>query len=188
MPELMLRYRSATLFARLYAPEITMGIQTTEEVLEMGPEGNSHTKGPIFEPGPPKRKCKPKSRVGAGPKDEVVVKPPHEAVTTGHEISQEPASETMGGLGLTTAASVVSATKPQVGQYNYLKVLTGLVGLSKHSEAEVLTFLRNTQRCDESFATLAQVGHQQPGTIVWTHDNWTAVDREIARLKKHEAV
>lgn len=32
MPELMLRYRTATLFARLYAPELTMGIQTREEL------------------------------------------------------------------------------------------------------------------------------------------------------------
>ena len=32
MPELMLRYRTATLFARLYAPELTMGIQTDDEV------------------------------------------------------------------------------------------------------------------------------------------------------------
>lgn len=32
MPELMLRYRSATLFARLYAPELTMGMMTREEV------------------------------------------------------------------------------------------------------------------------------------------------------------
>jgi hypothetical protein len=32
MPELMLRYRAATLFARLYAPELTMGIHTQEEV------------------------------------------------------------------------------------------------------------------------------------------------------------
>ena len=33
MPEQMLCYRSATLFTRLYAPEITMGLQTTEEVV-----------------------------------------------------------------------------------------------------------------------------------------------------------
>ena len=31
MPELMLRYRSATFFGRLYAPEILMGMQTTDE-------------------------------------------------------------------------------------------------------------------------------------------------------------
>lgn len=37
MPELMLRYRSATLFARTYAPELTMGIQTEEEVIDVTP-------------------------------------------------------------------------------------------------------------------------------------------------------
>lgn len=35
MPELMLRYRTATLFARLYAPELTMGIQTTDEIQDV---------------------------------------------------------------------------------------------------------------------------------------------------------
>lgn len=32
LPELMLRYRVATLFARLYAPELTMGIQSADEI------------------------------------------------------------------------------------------------------------------------------------------------------------
>lgn len=35
MPELMLRYRAATLFARLYAPELTMGIHTDDEVSDV---------------------------------------------------------------------------------------------------------------------------------------------------------
>jgi hypothetical protein len=37
MPELMLRYRAATLFARLFAPELTMGIQTDDEVIDIAP-------------------------------------------------------------------------------------------------------------------------------------------------------
>lgn len=37
MPELMLRYRAAAFFARLYAPDITLGMQTAEEVQDMGP-------------------------------------------------------------------------------------------------------------------------------------------------------
>lgn len=37
MPELMLRYRAATLFARLYAPELTMGIQSDDEIIEIAP-------------------------------------------------------------------------------------------------------------------------------------------------------
>lgn len=32
MPELMLRYRAATFFGRLYSPELLVGLQTTEEV------------------------------------------------------------------------------------------------------------------------------------------------------------
>lgn len=35
MPELMLRYRAAAFFGRLYAPEILMGMQTMEEVIDV---------------------------------------------------------------------------------------------------------------------------------------------------------
>lgn len=37
MPELMLRYRAATLFTRLYAPELTMGIRCEEEIIDISP-------------------------------------------------------------------------------------------------------------------------------------------------------
>ncbi len=37
MPDLMLRYRAATLFARLYCPEISLGMVTAEEAEDMGP-------------------------------------------------------------------------------------------------------------------------------------------------------
>lgn len=36
MPELMLRYRSATFLIRLYAPDVMLGYQTVEEVNDMG--------------------------------------------------------------------------------------------------------------------------------------------------------
>ena len=42
MPDLMLRYRAASFFSRLYAPEIAMGMQTVEEVADLGT-----TTGPI---------------------------------------------------------------------------------------------------------------------------------------------
>lgn len=38
MPDLMMRYRAAAFFARLYAPEITMGIRPTEEVIDIDGE------------------------------------------------------------------------------------------------------------------------------------------------------
>lgn len=41
MPELMLMYRAATFFGRLYAPEIMNGMHTSEEVYDIGPGGDS---------------------------------------------------------------------------------------------------------------------------------------------------
>lgn len=38
MPDLMLRYRTATLFGRLYAPEVLMGMKTVDEIEDLGPE------------------------------------------------------------------------------------------------------------------------------------------------------
>lgn len=35
MPDLMLRYRAATFFARMYAPELTMGMKTDDEVIDI---------------------------------------------------------------------------------------------------------------------------------------------------------
>lgn len=35
MPELMLRYRAATFFARTYCPELSMGMQTVEEIKDV---------------------------------------------------------------------------------------------------------------------------------------------------------
>lgn len=45
MPALMLRYRAATLFVRLYAPELTMGISTDDEVRDIYIAENSKNNG-----------------------------------------------------------------------------------------------------------------------------------------------
>ena len=50
MPELMLRYRAATLFARLYAPELTMGIKTDDEVIDITPVVTERTAPPKWQP------------------------------------------------------------------------------------------------------------------------------------------
>jgi hypothetical protein len=36
MPELMLRYRAASFFGKLYAPDVLMGMQTEEEAIDIG--------------------------------------------------------------------------------------------------------------------------------------------------------
>jgi hypothetical protein len=37
MPELMLMYRAAAFLIRTYAPEISMGLRTDDEIIDMGP-------------------------------------------------------------------------------------------------------------------------------------------------------
>jgi hypothetical protein len=37
MPDLMIRYRAAAFWGRLYIPELLVGIQTQEEVLDIEP-------------------------------------------------------------------------------------------------------------------------------------------------------
>jgi hypothetical protein len=185
MPELMLCYRSATLFTRLYAPEITMGIQTTEEVVEMGPEGNGAPSRPIFEAGPAKPKSEPESE--AKPKDAVLLNFPPQPIAVGQKPGEAQAPESAAREAPVAALAPVGAPQPQTGHYNYLKALTGLIGLSQHPEADVLTFLRRARQCDESWASLGEVAKQQPSAIVWTHDNWKSVDRELTRLKQGRA-
>lgn len=42
MPELMLMYRAGTFFGRMYSPELSMGMQTSEELFDIGPTGSGH--------------------------------------------------------------------------------------------------------------------------------------------------
>jgi hypothetical protein len=40
MPQLMMRYRAAAFFTRQFAPEVSMGIMTSEEVIDITPIQN----------------------------------------------------------------------------------------------------------------------------------------------------
>ncbi len=48
MPGLMFRYRAAAFFARLYAPDITLGMHTAEEMHDIQPEPRNVTPRPGF--------------------------------------------------------------------------------------------------------------------------------------------
>lgn len=50
MPDVMLRYRAATFFTRFYAPEIAMGMQTREEVIDVESTEDSTPKSRFDKP------------------------------------------------------------------------------------------------------------------------------------------
>lgn len=124
MPELMLRYRTATLFARLYAPEITLGLQCDDEVIdvvEVAPVVTS----PAFVPESPKRSKKEVKPVA----DAVVVpdaKPapePSTAAPATHEAPPEP-----DGQGLTVEVADPLDIPPQSPE-----MLALLDAMTKHA-------------------------------------------------------
>lgn len=47
MPELMIRYRTAAFFGRLYAPELLMGMQSVEEILDITPVKEERSRVPM---------------------------------------------------------------------------------------------------------------------------------------------
>jgi len=78
MPGLMLRYRAATLFARLYAPELTMGIQCDDEVIDITPV--------VTDPAPKKSLFEAAPEKPAAP-------PPEKAKTLAEALTGAPVSE-----------------------------------------------------------------------------------------------
>jgi len=170
LPELMLRYRSATLFTRLYAPELTMGIQTTEELVDLNAEGHPPVSQPNFDGQP------------AEPKIEPGFKPGTHAESP--SASDEPAATPQAVCGLASTPPPAPESIAPTGHYHYLKALRGLIGLSPHSEADVLAYLRQKGRCDSSRSSLAEVARQHSDVIVWIHDHWHLVEPELTGLGK----
>lgn len=87
MPELMLRYRAATLFARLYSPELTMGIMTADEVedvRDLVPTAARPAEVLDVQPAPGKSKLA--GKLAAGKKTEPAKEPEHPAVTASPDI------------------------------------------------------------------------------------------------------
>lgn len=60
MPELMLMYRSGTFFGRMYAPELTMGMQTSDELIDVGTTAHVSAPSPIAELNEQAKESKPK--------------------------------------------------------------------------------------------------------------------------------
>jgi hypothetical protein len=186
LPELMLRYRSATLFTRLYAPELTMGIQTTEEVAELSGEGNGPSIRPIFESEllQPELAPSPDSKTDPPVNDQE--NSPAQPTAAERSRRTTPRPEVAASREAPSPKLSVPAPHSAAGHYHYLKALTGLIDLSPHSEADVLNFLRQAHRCHESLGSLAGVAGKQPDAIVWTHDHWNSVDQELSRLRKDQ--
>lgn len=114
MPQLMFRYRAAAFFARIYAPDITLGMQTAEEIYDAPPEPRNVTPvtahvEPIANPYLPPPKPEPEPAPKPAPKPEPTAEP-------APELPMEPASKVQTIRGYfdryETADSPENAKKP----------------------------------------------------------------------------
>src|SRR5207253_2674399 len=109
-------------FTRLYAPEVTMGIQTTEELADIGPEGNGRATRPIFDPG------SAKSNSALTPQPEPQHESPLASPPGGTSADWKRSEATAVDSAATHAAAAPSASgssaESPTGQYNYLKAVS----------------------------------------------------------------
>ena len=91
MPDLMLRYRAATLFARLYAPELTMGIQTDDEIIDIAPVVTDPVRAakPVKSLAELKREPSIRQAAVAEADNPISPEPAHEQSSAGKEEKQE---------------------------------------------------------------------------------------------------
>lgn len=149
MPELMLRYRAATLFARLYAPELTMGIQTDDEIVDIAPVISD-----------PVMRAKPVKADADAPRFTAP------AAKTPDPADAPPGAE----VPVTTPAQ---NPQPQSGPARDLKSLRGLLKLSGFSELHLLNYLRSSGAVDDSLGSLEDVAELQPSALKAACDNWS---------------
>lgn len=83
MPELMLRYRAAAFFARLYAPDITLGMMTAEEVYDVAERDVT----------PPKAETSPLFKTLAAKSPQTAASPAHSPRRDGEQVTQNEAAE-----------------------------------------------------------------------------------------------
>lgn len=104
LPDLMLQYRSASFFARLYCPEVIFGMQTREELdeIDVTPAGQ--------EPASPRRTLK--DRLGAGTVIDGATGQPDTATAPLATAHQERARDPANDAKSTTSATEPAARRP----------------------------------------------------------------------------
>ena len=126
MPELMLRYRAASFFSRLYAPEISMGMQTTEEIKDVDPNTLTETEYIIDEM--PELEVDGESEVVERPIEE-----PLKVEEAKEEINPSDTPQSIDEFDFKTALGVVAAIK-------FTKSIAEINKLKKEHKDEITSF------------------------------------------------
>lgn len=193
MADVMLRYRSAAFFSRLYAPEVTMGMQTRDEVEDSGfidVETVTETPEPSALP-----------RRGTKPAEVVVVDagvPPEPAKTeapaglkrrekTPPEPKAEPKQEPPAPVAAAPAPTPTTPTdaapaKQRIGvrvEKDHHKRLKVWLGENEISPAEILMAIHEYGRMDDPPAPNMTVDHLNEEQVAFVLENGVAIAEAV---------
>jgi recombination protein RecT len=88
-------------------------------------------------------------------------------------------------------ASTTTATPPEPEKpadkpksINYVKGMRGLLKLANISEADFMSFMRETGKLDESIGTIDEVSMVAPIRLQHSYDNWNTIKDQMAAVPK----
>lgn len=86
-----------------------------------------------------------------------------------------------------TQPAAESEPAPEPPQPNHIRGIRGLLKLGGHSEADLLTFLRDVRGLDESLSSLEEVAMTSPESLAFVSEHWKEIDKAIKQSKKGAA-
>jgi hypothetical protein len=181
MPWVMLNYRAATFFGRLYAPELQMGLPTVEELEDTLPEPQPMSR-PIF------RSAATAAEVKAALADSPVADQtpePKPTPTPAPDAPEPKQSEPQppGELPLETPTPAPKPEKPQSEQQRYAKAVRNLCASASPRilESTLLGFCVEVGISDGS---APEIDALPPEALKQVHDNWAGIAKRIYDAQK----
>ena len=203
LPDLMLRYRAAAFFGRLYAPELMMGLPTVDELEDLGPSAPEFSRPVFGKPEPPMKEPEaPKPPSAAPPffgslyaqmvgrstrpvfgKPEPPMKEPE---------APKPPSAAPPSPAPATAAPPITPTPPPEAKtppvatqalpeagFNPLKALRGLCKEAGIKEQAVIDFLKEIGSIKDDSNSLEQIHLGNDKVIAMCCEQWSDIAKRL---------
>jgi hypothetical protein len=172
MPSVMLNYRAATFFGRLYAPELLMGLPTVDELEDTAPAPMSR---PIFR----EIAAEPKAALAeSSPAPDQTPEPkPTPAAAPASPEPKQSEPQPPGELGQP------EPEKPKSEQQHYARAVSRLCAMAnpKIPESVILGFCAEVGLSDGSAPSLAELPLNALKTV---HDQWADTSKRIQAARK----
>jgi hypothetical protein len=187
MPGLMLRYRAATFFGRLYAPELTMGLPTVDELEDMPPAEPTFTR-PVFSQqlerakamqgaNPPSptlylEGANPPATSVPKPPPEITPSPPPEAAGPPVAIEPPPAAPT---------SPEATQAPPEVIHFNALQAIRGLCKNESPvvKEDQLIEFLKTIRCVKDDVSSLEEIHLADDRVLGMVCEQWSELSKRI---------